>query len=106
MAAALCFALLLWSVPPFANHTPSVIETVQEHLERIAEHGHSHGFEEDLFWTMHGHSHDGADHDHSQVILLTSEERIAAPENGDFWALNQIALRAKGLSQIDRPPRV
>jgi len=69
-ATLLCLAVLLWSVVPATSHAPSVIGVLQEHAEMVAEHGHSHGLEEDLAWAMHGHSHDSIDHDHSQVLDL------------------------------------
>ncbi|MGI9356184.1 MAG: hypothetical protein ACR2PF_13610 [Rhizobiaceae bacterium] len=59
--ALVCLSLVVWSIVPATAHTSTVIETVQDHLEMIAEHGHSHGFEEDLYWAMHGHAHDAAD---------------------------------------------
>ena len=73
MALLLCLALVVWSVMPASTHTPAVLETIQDHLQMIADHGHSHGFEEDLYWAMHGHSHDVADHDHSQAFLNFDE---------------------------------
>lgn len=106
IAGLLCLSLMLWTVLPSASHTPTVIETVQEHMEMIAEHGHSHGFEEDLFWAMHGHSHDNVDHDHSQMILLASGNSTIVESYNDLWALDQATLRATDLSRIDRPPRV
>lgn len=104
-AALLCLSLVVWSVMPAATHAPAVFETIQDHLEMIADHGHSHGLEEDLAWAMHGHDHDAADHDHSQAFL--------APGTGsDHAAVEQGAWRMQGSPggghhnfRIERPPR-
>ena len=68
-AALLCLSLFVWSTTPAATHAPTVFETIQDHLAMAADHGHSQGFQEDLYWAMHGHSHDVADHYHSQALL-------------------------------------
>src|SRR6056297_3991919 len=74
-ATLLCLAVLLWSVVPATSHAPSVFGVLQEHAEMVAEHGHSHGLEEDLAWAMHGHSHDSVDHDHSQAVVPGRDRR-------------------------------
>lgn len=43
LSALLCLSLVVWSVVPAASHAPAVFETIQDHLEMIADHGHSHG---------------------------------------------------------------
>jgi len=68
-AVLTCVALVVWSVTPSFTHAPAVFETIQDHMEMVENHGHSHGFVEDLHWAMHGHSHDAADHDHNQAFL-------------------------------------
>lgn len=101
-----CLALVVWSVMPSFTHAPTVFETIHEHLEMVEDHGHSHGFEEDLYWAMHGHSHDLADHDHTQAFLNPS--RSTEPSG----AFSEIWLRTTSISgpsrhfRIDRPPRV
>ena len=85
LAVLMCLALIVWSAVPSFTHSPAIFETIQDQLEMVEDHGHSHGFEEDLYWAMHGHSHDTADHDHkprvraalrrlSQVITAGSGE--------------------------------
>ena len=64
LAAVICLSVAIWSVLPTATHVPIVLETLQDHAEMIATHGHSHGLAEDLSWALHGHSHDEMDHDH------------------------------------------
>ena len=102
----LCLALVVWSVTPSFTHAPTVFETIHDHLEMIADHGHSHGLEEDLYWAMHGHGHDVADHDHTHACLLTenvSEPVLALSEmRAGLFAMQGPAR----LFRIDRPPRV
>ena len=80
MGAVLCLSLVVWSVLPSFTHAPTVFETIQDHLLMVEDHGHSHWFEEDLYWAMHGHSHDVPDHDHNQAFLTPS--RSSEPSAG------------------------
>ncbi|WP_330447557.1 hypothetical protein FLP41_01325 (plasmid) [Paracoccus marcusii] len=48
LAALVCLSLVIWSVAPSVSHVPSVFEVVAEHTEMVADHGHSHGFEQDF----------------------------------------------------------
>ena len=106
VAAMLSLSLVLWSVAPTSTHTPAVFEVIHDHLEMIADHGHSHGLEEDLYWAMHGHSHDVADHDHSQAFLSTSHRTVPVA----VFSETRLRVGAEnGPSRhfrIDRPPRV
>ena len=101
----LCLSLVVWSVAPSATHAPKVLQTINDHLELIADHGHSHGFEEDLFWALHGHSHDVADHDHSQIVLSAGIGVGGFYVAKDKWRLR--ALRGDPFRdfRIERPPR-
>ncbi|KZX99085.1 hypothetical protein A3747_20675 [Sulfitobacter sp. HI0076] len=103
LAVFLCTAL---SLMPAFSHAPLIFETIQDHAEMIAEHGHSHGLEEDLAWAMHGHGHDTADHDHSQAILIAG--RISQPFQG-YWDLKRPDTSDAGpwpVQRIERPPRI
>lgn len=105
-AAVLSLALAIWSIAPSFAHAPAIFETVQDHLEMIQDHGHSHGFEEDLYWAMHGHSHDVVDHDHSQAFLVGGNKADPYPDLATTW---RISLSLNGPTRqfrIDRPPRV
>ncbi|MEO0771861.1 MAG: hypothetical protein AAFZ04_01635 [Pseudomonadota bacterium] len=100
-----CLMLVAWSVMPTFTHAPTVLETIQDHLEMVEDHGHSHGFEEDLYWAMHGHSHDAADHDHNHAFLSVGER-------SEPFATFSEALLSMGSSsgptrhfRLDRPPR-
>ncbi len=106
-ATLLCTAVLVWSVMPATSHTPAILDVLQEHAEIIAEHGHSHGLEEDLAWASHGHSHDSVDHDHSQAVVpgpdlspLPMEIYRAA------WRLSSATSNTLRIDLIERPPRV
>lgn len=104
-AALLCVAVVVWSVMPATSHAPAIFETLQEHMEMIAEHGHSHGLEEDLAWAMHGHSHDSADHDHSQAVL--TPDLTSQPFEGyrSAWGFRPAADGPSAKFRIERPPR-
>lgn len=90
---------------PVIGHAPRVLETLQEHSEMVAEHGHSHGFHEDLSWAMHGHDHEKIDHDHSYVTLIQVSHDFYMPMQNDWRQ-----PLAKNISSphflIERPPRV
>ena len=104
-AALLCLSLFVWSTTPAATHAPTVFETIQDHLAMAADHGHSHGFQEDLYWAMHGHSHDVADHDHSQALLALGNRSHPASAHRDAWRLKASPGRGQRIFQIERPPR-
>ena len=104
--ALLCLMLIIWSLLPATHHAPKIAETVTDHIEMIADHGHSHGFVEDLFWAMHGHGPDVADHDHSKVFLVIGSVPSVSLMTRDHWTPEPPAFRAISQFQIDPPPRV
>lgn len=71
----------------------------------VEEHGHSHGFEEDLYWALHGHSHDVVDHDHSQVLLLTGTGSVLKVDFREDWQGLISTLSPSRQFLIERPPR-
>ena len=105
VAGLLCLSLAIWSLVPTFSHAPSVLKTIQDHLEMVEDHGHSHGFEEDLIWALHGHSHDMADHDHNQAFLLIAQNTEANPEPRETWRMMPSATGPSRQFRIDRPPR-
>ena len=106
-ATVLCVAVFVWSVMPTTSHAPAILDVLQEHAEMIAEHGHSHGLEEDLLWAAHGHSHDSVDHDHSQAVVPGPD---LSPRPLDIystaWRLSSATANPLRVFQIERPPRV
>jgi hypothetical protein len=104
-AALLGLAVLVWSVMPATSHAPLVFETLQEHAEMVAEHGHSHGLEEDLAWAMHGHGHDSADHDHSQAVLTRGLNPQPFEGYAMAWRLDAAPPGPSMAFLIERPPR-
>lgn len=106
LTALLCLSLVVWSVMPTVTHMPAVFETIQDHLEMVEDHGHSHGFEEDLYWAMHGHSHDVADHDHSQAYLSKGPRTEPVAAVSALWLRIAASHGPTRQFRIDRPPRV
>ena len=106
-ATLLCAAVLVWSVMPTTSHAPTILDVLQEHAEIIAEHGHSHGLEEDLAWAMHGHSHDSVDHDHSQAVV-PGPDLSSQPLDiyRTAWRLGAATANTLRIDLIERPPRV
>lgn len=106
-ATLLCAAVLVWSVMPTTSHAPAILDVLQEHAEMLAEHGHSHGLEEDLAWAMHGHSHDSIDHDHSQAVVL-GPDLSSQPLDiyAAAWHLSSATSNPLRIYLIERPPRV
>lgn len=106
LAALLCLCLLFWSSQSVTSHIPDVLATLQDHAEMIETHSHSHGFEEDLAWALHGHSHDVTDHDHSTALLLRGSYVATwdAPDTAGFSARH--FWRPGPVYRHERPPRV
>ncbi|MFN4202638.1 MAG: hypothetical protein ACK4GM_06255 [Tabrizicola sp.] len=105
LAALLCLSLAIWSVAPGTGHVPSILEVIADHAEMIAEHGHSHGMEEDLLWALHGHSHDVADHDHSQALLAFAAGSHPIFGYRDDFRLHPSTGGPHRIYMIERPPR-
>ena len=106
MGALLCFSLIAWSVVPSYAHAPKIFETIQDHLAMIEDHGHSHGFEEDLYRAMHGHSHEVSDHDHNQAFLMTENAPGPAIDYEEPWLSMGSSYGPYMPFRIERPPRV
>jgi len=105
LAAVICLSVAIWSVLPTATHVPIVLETLQDHAEMIATHGHSHGLAEDLSWALHGHSHDAMDHDHGQAFLAAAHVSETLDHVTDVWRFHPSPKMASRVFRIDRPPR-
>ena len=105
LCALLVLSLGLWSALPASTHAPTIFETIHEHLEIAAGHGHTHGLEEDLAWALHGHDHDAADHDHSQAILALPHG-AGRPVSVSSLGWRPAARNGPGRAfRIERPPR-
>lgn len=105
LAALLVLLLVVWSVAPVVGHAAAVIETLCGHAEIIADHGHSHGFEEDLFAALHGHSHEAADHDHSEAMPTLGAGPDRGAVHGDIRRLPPNRAEPFSAFRIERPPR-
>ena len=105
-ALSICFSLLYVSLLPHPPHQPTLFQTLQEHAAFMAEHGHAHGFDEDLADAIHGHTHDVLEHDHSVATLAVPP--IAA-QSVDFLSIlrpPKTVAHPGRLYRIERPPRV
>lgn len=105
IAVIVALSFLIGSAMPGTPHIPKVLETIEEHLEMAAEHGHSHGFVEDLFWAMHGHSHDVADHDHSPLYIVFADVNHR-DAGADSWGAFVPRTKVSPYYKIMRPPKV
>lgn len=103
LSALLCLALALGGFALAAQHTPKA-EALYDYAQTVAEHGHSHGFEDDVRWALHGHAHDAADHDHSQAVLMLAGE-AGAYVDGDTWTAGRPQGPPGLIFRIERPPR-
>ena len=105
IAMTVALSFVIWSVVPSTPHVPNVLETIEQHLEMVAEHGHSHGFEEDFWWAMHGHQHDVTDHDHSPLYIVFA--KINSRDVGaDNWQTFVPRTKVPPFYKIKRPPKV
>jgi len=91
---------------PTPPHVPSVMEIIEQHAEMIAEHGHSHGLAEYLFWALHGHGPDVAEHDHGAATLTVPLLAQIFPLPRDAGQLLVAEEKPWIGFRIERPPRV
>jgi hypothetical protein len=105
LTALLCLSLFGWSILPSLSHVPRIAETLEEHAQMVADHGHSHGLAEDLLWALHGHSHDAIDHDHSPALAVAVANGGVCPAAQDAWRLRASQSGPHRIFRIERPPR-
>jgi hypothetical protein len=91
---------------PTPPHDTSIIEIIEQHAEMIAEHGHSHGLAEDIFWALHGHGPDVAEHDHGAATLTVPPRAQLFSLLGDSAPLLSAMAKPWIAFGIERPPRV
>ena len=104
LAALVCLSLLVWAAAPATSHAPTAFETIQDHRDRHAEHGHAHGFDEDLFRALQGFGPDAADHDHGQAMLALGDPSGQTIDR-DAWRPRPDSGGPSRLFLIERPPR-
>lgn len=105
LIALLCLAFAGWTAKPDLAHLPKLLTVLQDHAEMVAEHGHSHGFEADLAWALHGHSHDGADHEHGGEVVMPLATAPAPSPAGPDRGLPPARDGPSPVFRLDRPPR-
>jgi hypothetical protein len=101
-----CLSIALWAMMPTPPHVPSIIETLDQHAEGIAEHGHAHGLAHDIFWALHGHGPDVAEHDHGAATLTAQPWAQIFPLPRDAAQLLSAVEKPWIAFGIERPPRV
>ncbi|APX90800.1 hypothetical protein BV394_14665 [Brevirhabdus pacifica] len=106
VALVLCLGLVTWLVMPSASHAPKVVEALSLQAEILAEHGHVHDLDRDVVWALHGHGHDGADHDHSPA-MMAAPPRAHRPfrSHRAEWRLRPGPKGPTMAFLIERPPR-
>jgi len=105
LVTLLCVVFAAWAAKPDLAHLPKLVTVLADHAETVAEHGRSHGLEEDLHWALHGHSHDQADHDHGTEVLPTVAAATTPPP-GRLGARARPARDGPSpVSGLERPPR-
>lgn len=105
IAALLCLSLTVWSFLPSVSHVPKIADVLEEHAQTVADHGHSHGLQEDLLWALHGHSHDADSHDHSPALMLHPDRISIIRVPRDAWHLRPSLSGPHRVFRIERPPR-
>ena len=105
VAGLICLCLTLWSFQSVSSHTSDASLNIPDQVEIVDDHGHSHGFETDLAWANHGHSHDVADHDHNQVMQPADTPRMTWENSGRVWNSTEKSWFSGPSYSLDRPPR-
>ncbi|MEL6266911.1 MAG: hypothetical protein AAFR52_14905 [Pseudomonadota bacterium] len=102
----LCVAFSAWAIDPDLAHIPKVLSVLDHHAELVAEHGHSHGLEEDLAWALHGHAHDKADHDHGTEVIVAADLAPPLPPSPEARPASRPRDGPAPVFRHERPPRV
>jgi len=105
LLSLLCVAFAAWAVDPDLAHLPKVMSVLEDHAQMVAEHGHSHGFEEDLAWALHGHPHDHADHDHGTELLVEGHEVAQLSSHPEVRPASRPRDGPRPIFRHERPPR-
>ncbi len=105
LTVLVALSVMLWSIAPIPLHTPTLLQTLEDHAAFVAEHGHSHGFEEDIAAAMHGHSQGMADHDHGTAALTFGPENTTPTPMRALLYPPPLDAIPELNSRIDRPPR-
>lgn len=104
LTALLCALTLSLATALPTPHVPRLIKVLTDHAEMVAEHGHSHGLEEDIAWALHGHSHEKMDHDHSVAVLPEHRFDVMALKVDVLWHAPDTGYRPPPVYRQLRPP--
>lgn len=102
----LCLSMTFWSLNSATRHNPAQVFEQTIKSAEAAEHGHSHGEALDLIWSMHGHAHDAADHDHNSALTPAPVRLALQPMPRQHAPLTDRAAPPPPSFGFERPPRV
>ena len=102
----LCVSVAFWSLNGATRHDPAQMAAQAEKQTEIADHGHSHGEALDLIWTLHGHAHDTADHDHNSALTPAPVSLAFQSVSRQLAPLTDRAASPPPSFGFERPPRV
>ena len=105
LTALLCLSLFGFSLLSAFSLVPRGTEISVQQSQEASDHGHYHGFQEDLFRIMHGHDHAVIDHDHNPALGAVTLSGITWNPEGDFWRPKGTQDSANRAFPIERPPR-
>lgn len=103
--ALLCVVALIAAAAVPTPHVPRLLLVLSDHAEMVAEHGHSHGLEEDIAWALHGHSHEKLDHDHFSALLPSPEGMMTNLPTDTLWRSPDAGHHPPPVHRELRPPR-
>ena len=106
MHLLLCLSVALWSLNNATGHDPAQVAKQTSVQIEIEDHGHSHGDTIDLLWSLHGHAHDAADHDHNSALTPAPVAMTVRNMFRQHGALPDAAAAPPPSFGFERPPRV
>ncbi|MFX4221618.1 MAG: hypothetical protein ACMVO3_11980 [Thalassobaculum sp.] len=101
----LCATFVLSAVKIDMGHLPKLLTVLYDHAEMVADHGHSHGLEGDVFWALQGHAHGTGDHEHVPDLLPVSAGTLVIAAIGQDRGRWRLDGSPAPVFLIDRPPR-
>lgn len=105
LTALLCALTLSLATALPTPHVPRLIQVLSDHAEMVAEHGHSHGLEEDIAWASHGHSVAMRRWTTTMAVLPEHRFDVMALEVDVLWHAPDTEYQPPPVYRQLRPPR-